>query len=322
MADQVTDGRDTNDQHLDHDHHPRPRRRPRSPATSITVDTASPGGVISPGVFGSDYLAPFNGMGSFDTATGAFWPSFTTQLTSEVGAGSLRFPGGITGQSYQWTRAVGAQGQRQDNPVGPNGRPSPSTVGPDEFGQLLDLTGAQGVFDVDFANGTAQEAANLVQYMTGTNPSNQFVAQRAQNGHSAPYDVPYWEVGNEEETPQFWRAGSIVSVTSVPGVSCPDDPTGLYICGGTTSFSGQAVVGNGNGDRSPSSSTSHGQAGQTFQVAYPSGGTGLVVLRPGRRCELQRLHPQPHDGSDHVRRLDSTLRDSHRQLYLGPARRF
>ena len=48
-------------------------------------------------------------MGSFDADSGAFWPSFTTQLTSEVGAGSLRFPGGITAQSYQWMRAIGPQ---------------------------------------------------------------------------------------------------------------------------------------------------------------------------------------------------------------------
>ena len=36
------------------------------PAPSITVDAVHPGALINPGVFGSDYLAPFGGMGSFD----------------------------------------------------------------------------------------------------------------------------------------------------------------------------------------------------------------------------------------------------------------
>jgi alpha-N-arabinofuranosidase len=238
------------------------------PATSIAVDTTHPGSAISPGLFGSDLLAPFGGMGSFDGTTG-FWPSFVAQLTSEVGAGSLRFPGGITGQSYNWMGAVGPESSRTDNPVGPDGRPSPSTVGPDEFGELLDLTGAQGVYDVDFASGTAAEAADLVQYMTGAPGSSTWANQRVAHGHTAPYDVPYWEVGNEEETPQYWRAGSIVQVRSVPGVDCPSDATGLYICGGTTSFSGQPVVGDGDGDRSPASSVSTGTPNQSFQVAYP-----------------------------------------------------
>ena len=248
---------------------PPPRKEPTPPitpaapppATSITVDTTHPGATVSPALFGSDFLAPYGGMGSYDATSDAFWPSFTTQLTSEVGAGSLRFPGGITAQSYDWTRAIGPQAGRGMNPVGPNGRPSPSTVGPDEFGQLLNLTGAEGVVDVDFASGTAQEAANLVQHMTGT------------------YNVPYWEVGNEEQTPQFWRAGSIVQVGSVPHVACPADPTGLYICGGTTRFSDQAVVGNGDGDRSPSSSISDGSANQSFQVAYPPVVSGSATVK-------------------------------------------
>ena len=33
------------------------------PATSITVDPTHPGAAINPAIFGSDYLAPFGGMG-------------------------------------------------------------------------------------------------------------------------------------------------------------------------------------------------------------------------------------------------------------------
>jgi alpha-L-arabinofuranosidase len=42
--------------------------------------------------------------------------------------------------------------------------PQSSTVGPDEFGRLLDQTGAVGTITVNFATGTAREAADFVAY--------------------------------------------------------------------------------------------------------------------------------------------------------------
>jgi alpha-N-arabinofuranosidase len=242
---------------------------PPPPPTTITVDTADPGAPVSPALFGSDFLAPDGGMGAFNDATDTFYPSFLSQVESQVSPGSLRFPGGITAQSYQWENAIGSS--RTDNPVGPNGHPSPSTVGPDEFGQLLDATGAAGVVDVDFANGDATEAANFVQYMTGTDPSNQLVSERIDNGHPAPYAVPYWEVGNEQQTPQYWLGGLLVSFgQGAPGGCATTVNTCLYIYGGTTKFAGQAVVGPpGSGDRSPSSGVSQGTANQQFQVQFP-----------------------------------------------------
>jgi alpha-N-arabinofuranosidase len=265
---------------------PHPRRRPApapkpSPATSITVDTTHPGAAVSPAVFGSDFLAPFAGMGSFDATSDGFLPSFTAQLTSAVGAGSLRFPGGITGQSYQWMRAIGPQSQRSANPVGPSGAPSPSSVGPDEFGQLLDLTGAVGVFDVDFADGSATEAADLVHYMTDAQGTSSWAQQRADNGHPAPYHVPYWEVGNEEQTADYWRSGTPVSVGTPPAGAnaCPDVATCEYIYGGTTAFTGQRVV--LAADRRSSAAASTGAAGQSFQVAYPPVVPGSATVDVG-----------------------------------------
>ena len=251
------------------------------PPTSITVDTSSPGAAIDPGVFGSDYLAPFGGMGSFDAESGAFWPSFTRQLSSEVGAGSLRFPGGITGQSYQWMRAIGPESERAANPVGPSGGPSPSTVGPDEFGSLLDLTGAEGVVDVDFATGTAAEAADFVHYMTDPQGSSTWAQERAENGHPAPYNVPYWEVGNEELTPDYWRAGTTVAAGTPPANAnaCPTVATCEYIYGGTTSFTDQPVV--LAADRRSSAAASTGAAGQSFQVAYPPVVSGSATVKVG-----------------------------------------
>ena len=130
--------------------------------------------------------------------------------------------------------------------------PQASTVGPDELGKLLDETGAIGTVTVNFATGTAQEAADFVAYMAAPlgGPSSSpadpgyWATLRARNGHPAPYEVPYWEVGNEQSFPgQYgWRSGQLVSLG--PGArSCPPGqvPTCLYAFGGTTAFSSQTV---------------------------------------------------------------------------------
>jgi alpha-N-arabinofuranosidase len=76
---------------------------------------------------------------------------------------------------------------------------------------------------VNFVTGTAQEAADFVAYMTApvskalsSRPSGPgyWAALGAANGHPAPYDVPYWEVGNGRNGPyQYgWRSGRAVSV--------------------------------------------------------------------------------------------------------------
>jgi alpha-L-arabinofuranosidase len=259
---------------------------------SIEVQANQSDGTISQAVMGSTYLDPFDGMGSFDAQTGSFYPSFLSALHNEVYTGSLRFPGGINAQYYDWRRAIGPQSQRTDNPFGPASGPSSSTVGPDEFGNLLEKTGATGIVTTNFATGDAQEAAEFVQYMTGRDGSSRWADLRAQNGHPNPYDIPVWEVGNEEYTTgDSWRAGSPVSLGG-PGSeggsssaassasSCTADvATCEYIYGGATSFTSQLVV--GYADRSASAADSSGDANQSFNVAYPPVSSGSQTIYVG-----------------------------------------
>jgi len=235
--------------------------------TSIEVQANQPGSTVSQGVMGSTYLDAFGGMGSFDEKTNSFYPSFLEALKKDVYTGSLRFPGGINAQYYDWRRAVGPQAKRTEAPYGPSQGGSESTVGPDEYGQLLDKTGATGVVTTNFATGDAQEAAEFVEYMNGKNRSSKWADLRAENGHTKPYGIPVWEVGNEEYTAaSSWRAGTPVSL-GPGGASCTADAaTCEYIYGGSTSFTKQAVV--GYADRSAAAADSNGQADQSFYAAY------------------------------------------------------
>ena len=175
------------------------------PPTEIALSTKGLG-QVSPYLFGSNLLWPYNAEGSFDASTGAFYPSFVEQV-KDIGVTALRYPAGITADSFQWERAIGPQADRQENePYGMQqgsisnvcctvDAPVPSTVGPDEFGHLLDQTGSIGNVVVNFDTGTAQQAADFVAYMTapkGEQPSSNpddpgyWAKLRAQDGHPQP----------------------------------------------------------------------------------------------------------------------------------------
>lgn len=232
----------------------------------ITIETDHSAGQVAQSVLGSAYLWPFGGMGSFDSTTGHFYPKFVQQLQHTVYTGSLRFPGGITADNYHWLRAIGPQSKRTPNAFGPAQGPSQSEVGPDEFGHLLDATGAHGVLTVNFGTGTASEAGDFVAYLTGKVGTSRWADLRARNGHPRPYDVPYLEVGNEQNFGAYWRSGKPVTVGG-PSGACQDVTTCLYIYGGSTSFTNQAVV--RYADKTPAASDSSGTPGQVFYAAYP-----------------------------------------------------
>jgi alpha-L-arabinofuranosidase len=244
--------------------------------SAVLVNAEHPLQTIAPGVFGSTMLAPAAGMGAFDPAAGTFWPSFWNDLTKGVYVGSMRFPGGITAESYDWTKAIGPQSARQSNPIAPANGPTDSTVGPDEFGQLLDHTGAAGVMTVNFSTSTPAAAAAEVEYMTGRVGTSPWADLRAANGHRAPYDVPWWEVGNEEQVSPYWALGTPVHVGGPKG-ACRDAITCLYIYGGTTEITPRPVA--LPDDRRISADVSPGRPGEQFVVNYPPVVPGTVSVR-------------------------------------------
>jgi alpha-N-arabinofuranosidase len=308
------------------DVHPLARPTNATPATAeITVSTRQRGR-ISPYLFGSNLLWPYNAEGAFDAATGRFFPAFVKEV-EQLGTRALRYPAGITADSFDWWRAIGPQATRQPNePYGMQDGalshvccaldgPVASTVGPDEFGRLLDQTGAIGDIVVNFVTGSPQEAADFVAYMTApqsAHPSRSpdeasyWAALRAKNGHPAPYPVPYWEVGNEQDGPGQlgWRSGTVISV-GPHNTYCPAQHAKvcLYAFGGTTAFVGQRV-GTFADDR-PGHSQSTGAPYQRFFVYFPPIAPGSQVvyvagqawapvknlLRAGPRAQAYQVDP-------------------------------
>ncbi|MGH2554211.1 MAG: hypothetical protein ACRDHO_00645, partial [Actinomycetota bacterium] len=177
------------------------------PRTKVVVDAADELKPISDLVYGVNHRYPFQGFGSWDPESRHAAPRFLEHFR-DSGFSALRFPGGRTANNYHWQRAIGPPEQRGKHADAAFGRipayaePMTNEFGPDEFGRMLELTGAEGTIVLNFPTGDADEAANWVEYMNtpvGENPRGgvAWARVRARNGNRDPYGVEYWEVGNE-----------------------------------------------------------------------------------------------------------------------------
>lgn len=241
-----------------------------SPSAAVTTITVRPGSgehPLSPQIFGGNNNYASDGSGMYDAQSHQVYAKFTEQVTT-AGFRAMRFPGGTMANTYHFTRAIGPQSRRTDNVDGVPTDPEPlgNTFGPDEYGAFLDKANLTGDIVVNFATGTPGEAAGFVEYMTapvGTNPNGgvAWADVRARNGHPAPYNVKYWEVGNElsNSDERYWMSGSA-------STSCTVQTDCLYANGGMTHFTRQKAV--GYADWRESAALSTGAADQTFYIRY------------------------------------------------------
>ena len=240
--------------------------------TIVGFDASTTTGVITPLIYGANHR--FGLAGSGDPMDD--WNTYPTLISQIVNTkiSMLRFPGGTMANTYHWANAIGPKAQRQMQVNGNISAPVPidSTFRPDEFGNMLNQTGATGDLMVNFATESSKDAAHFVSYMTaqqgaGTVDGVDWAALRASNGQTAPYNFSYVEVGNEYDgtTEEYWLTGTPVTVNGP--ATCSSTPVKcLYIYGGSTSFTKQAAVAPSNWQAS--ASVSNGTAGQSFYARY------------------------------------------------------
>ncbi|NOZ03779.1 MAG: T9SS type A sorting domain-containing protein [FCB group bacterium] len=124
----------------------------------------------------------------------------------------IRWPGGFIAEQYDWRDGIGDPDYRPTTLVYASDVRNqwypelvPNQFGTDEFMQFLeDIGGAEPILTVN--SGYAidgplpQEyitnAVNWVEYCNG-DTTTPFGALRAANGHPEPYNVKYWNIGNE-----------------------------------------------------------------------------------------------------------------------------
>ncbi|KVE36320.1 alpha-L-arabinofuranosidase C-terminal domain-containing protein [Burkholderia sp. TSV86] len=252
----------------------------------VSFDTTARIGTVNPLLFGINHRWLSNGVGTTDPQTGITYPQVSDQI-KDIGFTMIRYPAGTLANTFQWERAIGPQAQRGGQvggiPVASLALPRDSTFGPDEYGNLLDVTGATGDLMLNVATAGPADSANFIAYMTapqGSAPVNgvDWAAKRAANGHPAPYKIAYAELGNEYDpsvdlpyqgvivNQTYWINGEPVSFNK-PACAANKREC-LYAFGGSTRFTAEPAV--AQNDWRPETSISSGAAGQVFYARYAS----------------------------------------------------
>jgi alpha-N-arabinofuranosidase len=110
---------------------------------------------------------------------------------------TLRWPGGILSDYYYWSDGIGERDKRpplhftQWSAEWLN-----NDVGIDEFLQLCEALKIDPVINVNYGSSDAEYAAQFVEYVNGSVTTPQG-SRRAANGHVEPYNIKFWEIGNE-----------------------------------------------------------------------------------------------------------------------------
>lgn len=174
------------------------------PAAVITVDPVRRGGAASPRLYGQfiEHLGRCINGGLFDPGSRlADTNGFRTDVLEKVRGLNpplVRWPGGTFTKIYHWQDGVGAPAERRRRPNLIWGGEEDNRFGTHEFIRYCRAIGAEPYISVNMGTGTAEEAANWVEYCNGTG-TTYFAELRRRHGAPEPFNVKYWGLGNEED---------------------------------------------------------------------------------------------------------------------------
>jgi len=183
--------------------------------------------LVSPLVFGNN-INTQNLSAPYDTTRSRFQEEFLKRVRP-MGITFLRYPGGCNADVFNWKDTIGPVDQRKDIINYHNGTSRGiARFGVDEYLRFCEQEGMTPIITTAFCkdhpgsvnpndhpNGirhpyvvsylkTAPErvqlAADWVEYCNGS-VDTPYGKLRAQNGHPEPYNVKYWEIGNESYGP-------------------------------------------------------------------------------------------------------------------------
>jgi len=126
--------------------------------------------------------------------------------------GTLRWPGGSFADYYttRWYYSIGDIDKRKAPLYGDRGYKQRMDFGLHEFMSLCDTLNIEPYLTTNFRTGTIEEAANWIKYCN-YDTSDYYGKMRFKNGSLNPFNVEYWEIGNEQ-----WYYGSEYAKGYVP----------------------------------------------------------------------------------------------------------
>ncbi|OMF81564.1 alpha-L-arabinofuranosidase C-terminal domain-containing protein [Paenibacillus glucanolyticus] len=155
-------------------------------------------------------------------------------MTRELNAGMMRLAGNYI-SAYHWEHGIGPVLER---PVMYNeawGGWTSKYFGTDEFIRFCRELRVEPLICVNDGSGTPEEAAQWIEYCNGS-VDTPMGALRAKNGSPEPYDVRYWEIGNEVWGQ--WQVGTCTAdrfaertISFAKAMKEADDSIVLLACG-------------------------------------------------------------------------------------------
>ncbi|EFU42791.1 alpha-L-arabinofuranosidase domain protein [Paenibacillus vortex V453] len=155
-------------------------------------------------------------------------------MTRELNAGMMRLAGNYI-SAYHWGHGIGPVLER---PVMYNeawGGWTSKYFGTDEFIRFCRELRVEPLICVNDGSGTPEEAAQWIEYCNGS-VDTPMGALRAKNGSPEPYDVRYWEIGNEVWGQ--WQVGTCTAdrfaertISFAKAMKEADDSIVLLACG-------------------------------------------------------------------------------------------
>mgnify|MGYP000075579476 FL=1 len=158
--------------------------------------------IDSKSIFGINHRYAFNGYGTFDSKNMKMKDEFV-ELYKDAGFGSIRYPGGTISNLFNWKTTLGPKEQRKKQIHGFYNNQGQGGIAPNfgigEIATFADEVDSEIVYVYSLGRGNAQDAADLVEYLNakvGTNPNGgiDWAQVRADNGHTEPYNVRYFEI--------------------------------------------------------------------------------------------------------------------------------
>jgi alpha-N-arabinofuranosidase len=135
------------------------------------------------------------------------WRKDVFEALKELKPAVIRIGGSVMDDpnlgDFQWSNTIGDPDFRK--PLRAWGGLQPTGPGIEEFVQLCHLVDAEPLICVRVRERTPQDAADEVEYFNGP-ASSKMGALRAKNGHAEPYNVKYWQVGNERSGEAYWHS--------------------------------------------------------------------------------------------------------------------
>lgn len=185
---------------------PNPTDRQTIPIQSVGTDYAKYPLTFTAGADTQDASIEIvgTGSGSFHIGAVSLMPADNIDgyradliaLYKQIGVTLIRWPGGNFTSGYDWRDGIGDADKRPPRYDFAWGALESNDMGIDDYMKLVKILGLDPYICVNDGFGDAFSAAQEVEYVNGA-ADTPMGKLRAANGHPAPYNVKWWNVGNE-----------------------------------------------------------------------------------------------------------------------------